>query len=230
MKRYRGRLMLVHITDGSPLDLRYARAVGFRSREQYALTRRTELYDALALAGVNPRQCLQLSIADRQAYRFLPGLIACLFGIARTIQPTLLLSPPYEGGHPDHDAAAFAAAAIRRRFGMLHREYRLYHCRPDGSLETQEFLQGRKNAKADRSVEIVTLSPAERDFKAEMLRAFRTQSETLQQFQIADERFRRAPEYDFSRPPHNGPLTYERWNLGVSGVDWRRYACASLAR
>jgi N-acetylglucosamine malate deacetylase 2 len=43
-----------------------------------------------------------------------------------------------------------------------------------------------------------------------------------------NERFRDAPAYDFTRPPHEGPLMYERWNFDLSGAGWRKCACAAM--
>jgi hypothetical protein len=41
-------------------------------------------------------------------------------------------------------------------------------------------------------------------------------------FPIDREQFRPAPKYDFSRPPHEGPLYYEIRKLGWTWTEWRR--------
>jgi hypothetical protein len=53
---------------------------------------------------------------------------------------------------------------------------------------------------------VLALTPRERDLKYEMLACFRTQQEILSRFGVEFERFRTAPAYDFTMPPHPGPL------------------------
>jgi hypothetical protein len=60
-----------------------------------------------------------------------------------------------------------------------------------------------------------------------MRACFRTQAKILSQFDSARERFRAAPAYDFTAPPHEGRLLYEEWGW-MSGADWRRSARAAL--
>lgn len=72
--------------------------------------------------------------------------------------------------------------------------------------------------------ETVILTPAERELKRKMLRCFTTQQTILKEFSVQHELFRPAPLYDFSEPPHPGPLLYERWGWGISGDTWRRRA------
>ena len=44
------------------------------------------------------------------------------------------------------------------------------------------------------------------------------------------ERFRPAPNYDFTRPPHAGQLFYEKFNWGMTGEQWRALAGRALQR
>ena len=48
-------------------------------------------------------------------------------------------------------------------------------------------------------------------------------------FPIEMERFRVAPCYDFSRPPHAGPLWYEILGFSMGGEMWRRAAAETFA-
>lgn len=43
-------------------------------------------------------------------------------------------------------------------------------------------------------------------------------------FPIDVERFREAPEYDFTQPPHEGRLHYEYFDWGMTGDRWRSLA------
>jgi LmbE family N-acetylglucosaminyl deacetylase len=226
MDRHRSRhITVLHITDGSPRDLANARSAGFRSRRTYAAARRRELRDALRLVGVEHGHLRNFSYVDKEAYLHLPELIARTAALIDKLRPSLVLSPAYEGGHPDHDSTALAVAAARRRAAtpFRHLEYMLYHAGPGGAMVSGEFLPG-----PDGPVEVCSLSAAEQDKKRTMLASFTTQQHIVSQFTLLDECFRDAPTYDFSRPPHEGTLLYEHWRLGVSGADWRLRAQEAL--
>jgi hypothetical protein len=57
-----------------------------------------------------------------------------------------------------------------------------------------------------------------------MLDCFSSQRETLRWFRVDDEPIRRAPDYDFSEPPHPGRLFYDSYNWGMTGTEWLRLA------
>ncbi len=68
------------------------------------------------------------------------------------------------------------------------------------------------------------LSDEERRFKARLFECYHTQQGVLRAFALGFERFRRAPVYDFTRPPHAGRLYYENFNWGMTGARWRALA------
>jgi len=214
---------ILHITDGSPRDLENARALGFRSRRLYASARRRELDQALSHLAV--RSCTQFEFVDKEAHLNLPALVDRLAGVIRQLEPDRVLAPTYEGGHPDHDAAAFAVAAVRKvRPSFEHLEYPLYHSSPRGRMIAGEFISPSLAAVE----ELLTLSAEERRLKRQMFACFETQQEILSRFRLKYERFRPAPHHDFDKPPHQGPLLYERWGWGITGGDWRRRARSAL--
>ncbi|MCU1339595.1 MAG: LmbE-like protein [Bryobacterales bacterium] len=216
-------LMLLHLTDGSPRDLADAKAAGFSSRESYAAARREELNTALTILGLPPSQCLQFSFVDKDLYLRLKELVVQMTCLIEQIRPSLVLTPAYEGGHPDHDSAALAVAIARARHGFRHREYRLYHSGPDGSMSTKDFLPCGQHR-----TQVLRASHAERELKSRMLESFRTQKHVLRHFETEAEQFRDAPTYDFRSPPHEGPLLYERWGFAISGAEWRARASECL--
>src|SRR3954466_141395 len=97
---------IVHVTDGSPRDLKDAKRLGFSTREEYAAARRQELFEAVKLLGITPARCAQCGAADQEAFLNLPAIIERLDSLVGELQPRRILAPAYEGGHPDHDAAA----------------------------------------------------------------------------------------------------------------------------
>lgn len=220
----------VHVTDGSPPDLADARAAGFATREAYAAARRRELLAALALAGIAPERACTLAVPDQGAAHHLAGIARALLERLHELRPEVLLTHAYEGGHPDHDATAFAVHAARALAAAAGRrpplvvELTSYHAGPDGAMRTGEFLPARR-----RPTITTTLDPAARALKRRLFAEFASQARVLRAFAIGVERFRTAPRYDFTRPPHDGPLLYERFPWGITGERWRALAADARA-
>ncbi len=207
-------LSIVHVTDGAPRS--------FPAREEHAAVRRRELLAALGIAGIAPERATCLGVADQEASLDLAGLTARIAGLFRELAPHAVYTHPYEGGHPDHDACAFAVHAA---CGMVDappaiREFTSYHCR-GGAMVTGEFL-------CARSVTTVLLSRVARARKQRMIECFRTQRETLRPFRCDAERIRAAPRYDFSRLPAQ-EILYDHYSWGVKSAEWIERARAALA-
>src|SRR3954453_10881984 len=133
--------LLVHITDGAPRDGHDARNYGFASVTDYAAARRRELEAALRAGEAERLRRLGLGIPDKEAWRDLAGLARRFAELLRAEKPTCVFTHAYEGGHPDHDAAAFAVHAACRLVASppVIIEMPFYHCR-DGHFVTGEFL------------------------------------------------------------------------------------------
>ena len=232
---------LMTLTDGAPPDGADARHHGFTSLEAYRAARQTELHAALADAGLPPRVVATLPaplpVPDQAAALHLAALTRAVAAAIGRLAPEAILTHPYEGGHPDHDACAFATHTAVR----LHQKLRVagqpgaagpvlieapfYHAGEDGFMRTGAFLAG----SVPTPTVIRALSPAEQDRKRARLACFRSQAETLAQFGTERELFRIAPVYDFTQPPHLGELLYERFGWGMTGTRFRALAAATLA-
>jgi LmbE family N-acetylglucosaminyl deacetylase len=222
-----GAALFVYVTDGAPRDLSDAIAAGFTTREEYAGARRQELSAALAVAGIEPR-VYHFDYVDQEASLNLVALTRRLTDLLRDALPEAILTQPYEGGHPDHDATAFAVHAACSMFERAHGtapvivEMTSYHGR-DGTMEVGSFLP-RSGCEEITAV----LSKRERDIKTRLFERYCTQQRVLQAFTVDVERFRTAPEYDFTEPPHEGQLFYEQFNWGMTGARWRKLARTGL--
>jgi LmbE family N-acetylglucosaminyl deacetylase len=226
----RGRdTSVVHVTDGAPRDLRDARAAGLATREEYARVRREERAAALSVAGLPAERVHDLGIVDQEASLSLASLARRMAELLSALGPEVIITHPYEGGHPDHDATAFAvhsACALLRDAGAVPPaivEQTSYHDR-NGAMAVFEFLP----SEWSEDVRTLELTAEERALKQRMLDQYRTQRGVLQYFPVAVERLRVAPRYDFTRPPHPGTLWYERFDWGVTGARWRQLAALAL--
>ncbi len=137
-----------------------------------------------------------------------------------------MLTHAYEGGHPDHDAVAFAVHAAVRLLGPAAPalvEMPFYRAAPDDWLR-QNFAPA---AGAGPEV-VLELTEAEHALKRAMVDAHASQADVLGGFPIADERFRLAPAYDFTALPNGGLVLYERYGWGATGATWIARARAAL--
>ncbi|HUF49878.1 MAG TPA: PIG-L family deacetylase, partial [Longimicrobiales bacterium] len=222
---------VLHVTDGSPRDPAYVHRFGYSSADEYGEARRREAAEALRLAGVPAERQLCLNIPDGEAPYHLVELSLTIAALLDELCPDVVLTHPYEGGHTDHDAIAFAvhlACGILRREGVripMVLELTSYHNR-NGRRVVHDFLP-YDNALNTRTCQ---LSRAARELKVRMYECFSTQQKCLTQFSVDIERFRPAPRYIFTRPPHDGTLDYERLSRRMSYTEWRDQAQRALGQ
>lgn len=228
--RHASRVTVVHATHGAPRDARFQSSRALASPTAYGRLRQREVQRALAMAGLGADRIRQLGFVDQEAAHHLVALTLRVRELLLELQPLVLLVHPYEGGHPDHDACAFAARAALRlmlRAGVSGgRRPRLiemtsYH-RWQGTLRTGAFLDGGAQELVKR------LSRQEQALKRRMLDCFESQVDVLRPFAVDEERFRPAPDYDFTRRPHPEPLHYEVLGWPIRGQDFCRAAASAL--
>ncbi|HWG59953.1 MAG TPA: PIG-L family deacetylase [Candidatus Acidoferrales bacterium] len=221
---------VIHATDGAPRNSCDAKAAGFGGQREYAEARSSEAQQALAIAGVPRDRILRLGFTDQETSLALVRLTEAVAVALTRIRPDVVFTHSYEGGHPDHDSVALAThaavAVLRAKQAQTPNvtEFTSYHARPgiEGEIETGCFLGG------EEAVEIA-FADGERKIKDAMFQAYGTQKAMLANFRTQAERFRPAPSYDFSRPPHPGKLYYEHFHWGMTGRRWRSLACEALA-
>ncbi len=228
MPRLKSDVLIVHVTDGAPRDLKNAIEAGFSIREQYAAARQEEVREALELAGLVADQSITIGILDQEATLELVPLTKRLVELFDAYKPEIVVTHSYEGGHTDHDSTAFAVQGAWRMLRdagakvPVVLEMTSYHLRT-GDRTFFEFLPW-----SEGEVWTVTLSEAERSLKREMFRRFRSQWAVVRRFPLQVERFRQAPAYDFTEPPAPGILDYERFDVAIRGEKWREYAKGAL--
>jgi LmbE family N-acetylglucosaminyl deacetylase len=209
--------VVVHATDGAPRDPRLWSTPGV-TWESYAARRVEERRRALAIAGVSADRQIALELLDQELVRALVPFARALAKIFAARAPAWVVTHPYEGGHPDHDACAFAAAAAialtRADARPLLVEMASYH-RFEGRLRTGELLEAQ-----GLPITTLTLTEPERARKRLMLACYESQAGVLADFGVDVERHRRAPRYDFTRPPHAGARHYETLGWPIDAERW----------
>jgi N-acetylglucosamine malate deacetylase 2 len=220
--------LVVHATDGAPRDMEDARRHGFASHEAYASARRAELEEAMREVGISADALLQLGVADQEAARHMPDLARKLAVIFDNEKTKVVFTHALEGGHPDHDAVAFAVRAAHRLLKGQGKRTPVVIDMPFYRAETGRMVTQSFGPTARAPETVLPLCTTTRESKRRMLACFRTQQETLASFHLDAERFRRAPAYDFARLPNGVPL-YESFSWGVKGAEWVTLARAALA-
>jgi LmbE family N-acetylglucosaminyl deacetylase len=163
-----------------------------------------------------------LGFADKGAVLHLAEVTNRLVGIFRQHATELVATHAFEGGHPDHDATAFAVHAAAEMLRRSHEpvpvlvEMPFYYWR-NGTFVAQQFLQS-----ANHPAEIeIQLDPESQSHKRRMLAAYKSQAQMLANFPLqCAERIRQAPAYDFTDFV-GGDFGYERLTPGIDAARWR---------
>jgi LmbE family N-acetylglucosaminyl deacetylase len=225
-----GEAWVTYVTDGAPRNVDIARRHGFETRQAYSEQRQREALAALAIAGIEQERVGCFSIVDGEASLNMVDLCLKIADLIDTLRPNVIVTHPYEGGHTDHDATAFAvhlACGVLRREGMKPPavfEMTSYNA-VNGDRVVQSFVPHKR---ADLDARMLRLGKGERDLKERMYACFSTQQGVLRDFDTSFEKFRPAPRYVFTRPPHAGVLNYERYGDPDLGRRFREGAEEAL--
>ncbi|MFN2493092.1 MAG: PIG-L deacetylase family protein [Pyrinomonadaceae bacterium] len=220
---------VLHITDGAPPDIEDAKAAGFEQRSEYAKARKQECLSALALANVPETQVVDLEVASHCAPQCLADLAKKVAAFLQQSAADIVVTHPYEGGHPDHDATAFAThAAVRlmKQSGLQPPEIfeMALHPSTDFKAKVPDFLPGPA-----RETTTLLLDEKAQELKQRMFACFQTQRDSLEVSPIGPEKFRQPATYDFSAPPQSGRLYYENFDWAIRSDEWKSLACKALA-
>jgi LmbE family N-acetylglucosaminyl deacetylase len=210
---------IVHITDGAPRRGPDVRNAGCATWQQYAALRRRELEAALTYSGVSATAAIPLGCPDQETIFRLAEQARRLADTLDTLCPSLIFTHAYEGGHPDHDAAAAAVHAAVRLLRAKCRilEFAGYHAGSCG-FACESFV-GSPERVIKRP-----LRPDQKIWKRKLLSCYASQAGVLANFPLECEPLRPAPTYDFGAAPHSGPLLYDGFDWGVRSNDWRMLA------
>jgi N-acetylglucosamine malate deacetylase 2 len=218
--------LLVHLTPGAPRDGADARRAGFPDSAGYAAARARELDAALRALDARPRR-RQLGYTDGEVVFGVAALAGELEGLIDGA--AFVLTHPYEGGHPDHDAAALAVQIAVARLEAAGRpapvrlEFAGYH-QAEGERRTGGFWPDPQ-----RPAVTVRLEGPALEAKRTAVAAHQSQAAILDWFDPAVEAYRFAPAYDFTAPPPPGAALYDGWGWALTSERWRALARDVLA-
>lgn len=220
---------ILHVTDGAPCDMEDAEAAGFKERAEYARARKRECISALEIANVPADRVVDFEVTDHCASNYLADLTKRITTFLQQTGADIVVTHPYEGGHPDHDATAFAThAALRLMKENGFRPPALFemalHPSEDSKAKVPEFLPG-----PGRETTTLLLDERATRLKRRMLDCLATQRESLAVSPFGPEKFRQPSSYDFTSPPHGGKLHYENFDWAPRCSEWQTLASKALA-
>jgi LmbE family N-acetylglucosaminyl deacetylase len=212
------RVVVIHLTgDGTSTELEEVENLEIRKEECIA---------ALSIAQVPRERVVDLDLADLPYH--LTDLTKTVTSHLQRVSPEIVLTHAYEGGHPDHDATAFAShASLKLLQDSGIRPPVLFemalHPSTDGQGKVIDFLP-------NSSKEITTLVPDReaRDLKRKMYACFETQRDVLESSPLGPERFRESPDYDLRVPSYDERLHYENFYDDITLDKWQSLASEAL--
>ncbi len=202
------RSMVVHVTDGAPTDEKEWKQKGFETKQAYADVRRHEVDAALDIARhIGPR--ISLDVPDQEAVFRLAENARRLAALFIEHGTTFALTHAYEGGHPDHDATAFAVHAAKE---LMEKEGRILHIieTPLYRVDTEgssSIWQSFVPVEGKETFEL-PLTEEESALKKRLFAAHKSQNQVFPKVSTATEFVREAPSYDFTKLPNEGKLSH----------------------
>jgi len=216
--------VIVLITDGAPRDMTWAAQLGFDTRKSYAMARKAELVRALHSLQPGEHRLHFMDYGDQDAVFHIPDIAKSLAKLFSEQRINTVITHAFEGGHPDHDATAFAVhgtcalmrCASYRPPAII--EMPLYHAW-GGSVFYQSFCPD----ETTRAVRC-HLGWARKRLKRLALARFVTQKRFLGHFSCDTEIFRLPPAHNFLFVPHRGQTYYEQRKFGITRRQWEQAA------
>lgn len=200
--------VIVQLTTGAPLtDLATA-------------TQRRHERDAAMAAGSWPWPVIDAGVPGREAHRSLTALRRLLAVALKGADA--VWTHPYEGGHLDHDTAAWL---VQRMAGAVPRfEFASYHC----NAKTQTFGDFWPDATSPTVRVNLTTDTLARKMAA--VAAYVSQASILRKFPKLDvEAYRAAPVYDFQQPSAPPRCRWDVKGYQPSTRVWRKAVAAEVA-
>ena len=211
-----GRVSVVYTTNGAPNNPLYYPRWGISEPTKYSELRRAESLNALSKLGLKESDATFLDFPDQSLIHNLDRGIEIISSLIESIKPAVIITPAYEGGHPDHDATRFmveeSLKGNKKSENWEYTEYNLYN----GQINLFKFLEGGL-------IEQLILDEQTRRTKMDAFECFVSQRKYIDPFLSSKvmkrEQFRRWRREDFTSLPHERPLHYETVNIKVNPED-----------
>jgi len=167
------------------------------SQEDYAKIRMRESIKALKELNVDMNNMFFFEVHDQELVNN-PYVIDKSFLMFRKLNPDIILIPPFEGAHPDHDACHLFCRVAANNYGKgTVLEYGSYN-NYEGKFRVQEFIP-----LDTKEMELMP-TPNEQKRWQNIMKIFKTQLNQQRYYVPKSYReiFRACPKYDYSQLPY----------------------------
>lgn len=164
--------------------------------------RRRHAESCAAAAALDIEVCHRGAIPSRELRHDIAQTARVVYTLLEKLRAATLWVPAFEGGHQDHDVANFIGSLFVGKAQVW--EFSEYnYC--GGRVRSQAFPIeiGRET--------VIRLTGEEVERKRSLLALYASERGNLRHIDTTREVFRPLPHYDYSRPPHPGPLFYQRF-------------------
>lgn len=229
------RIQIAYATDGmpSPIDdpSYYAPNTQHEYGESYRLMRRKEALNALSALGVEDSSRVHfLDLPDSRLIDHFVDLIASIREMIQQMNPDLIITAAYEGGHIDHDILTAAIWYSTKGKDLTICETPLYSLDATGRI-THNMSTNRHHDWESCEVFSSQVSTS----KKSAFVAYDSQCGDLQYFSpLATELYyfthrRETSRGDFSTPPNEGRVLYAQTPGGVQFKDFQAALVSSTS-
>lgn len=211
IQKNNGKINVVYTTNGAPKDNSYYPRYNIDNPTDYALLRKKESLKALSLLGLSSDNATFFNYMDQDLINHIIEARDNLIELISIHNPSILVSPAYEGGHPDHDVTRLIAeeAVELSKKEILFLEYSEYN----NYENIEKFFKFIPN---ESLIFNIKLNEEEISLKRKIFECFPSQKKYIWDFLSSDinnEKFRIAIKEDFLKLPHERPLYYENINI-----------------
>lgn len=203
------RPILIYLTNGVPpkahIDSKLLKK--YSSYNDYFIQRSQERDNLLKNTGLNA--IIIQDVGSRELHLHIEDVFNRLEAQLNINENIMILCPPYEGGHPDHDVSNFIASRLKSKYHCDVWEYALYN-----GLHIKDLNHGFVK-ESDDIIELIP-NKAETKQKYHCLNYYKSQIDyILRHIPVTKEYFRPLPEYDYGIPPVISTPYYETWQQEI---------------
>ncbi len=193
------RVFGLYLTDGVPVR-EYLWPWQRSSRAKRVRRRFAEAAQVAGMLGME--NAAEQQVPTRSLKNHLQDSLDLIRATMGLVEADVLLVPAYEGGHADHDVANFLASRLQIHVPVW--EFSEYHL-DRRTVHANSFIEN------NGTEEVIQLTPSEQEAKRRLLKTYESERGNLNYVDCQQEAFRPLPPYDYTQPPHDGALWYQRY-------------------
>lgn len=211
--REKNQIFVIYLSTGVPREEEYASPMKDKYEySKYLSVREEEFRKSLEAIGVDKRYVLSLEYTTRDSMLYLKKIINKLEEFVKKYRIEIFFTSPYEGAHPDHDICSFLGSLIKNRHkNIISMEYLGYFLR-EGKFSFGDFLNFPQEP-----IFQLPLSNEDIYLKRKIYGIYKSQAIILNSFKMLPEKFRKKPDYNYSKPPSR-EIFYMSWQNKVNPI------------